>query len=111
MGPSLGTSVKDWMKLILINGSVALRYYPRVFFINAVSSLGIPFRLYERLKFKKTIDNTEIASPPIFILGHWRSGTTHLHNVMCQDPQFGYVTMLQAMFPKSFMSKDRKSVV
>ena len=106
MGPSIGTSVRNWMKLILTNGSVALRYYPRVFFINAISTIGIPFRLYERLKFTKKIDTTEISSPPIFILGHWRSGTTHLHNVMCQDTQFGFITMLQAMFPKSFMSNN-----
>ena len=106
IGPSLGTSVRHWMKLVLTNGSVALRYYPRVFFVNAVSSLGIPFRLYERFKFNSKVDATEISSPPIFILGHWRSGTTHLHNVMCQDTQFGFITMLQAMFPKSFMSNN-----
>lgn len=106
IGPSIGTSVRNWMKLILINGSVALRYYPRVFFVNAVSSLGIPFRLYERFKFNSKVHTTEISSHPIFILGHWRSGTTHLHNLMCQDTQFGFVTMLQAMFPKSFMSNN-----
>ncbi len=106
MGPSMGTSVRNWMKLILTNGSLALRYYPRVFFVNAISSLGIPFRLYERYKFNSKVDITEISSPPIFILGHWRSGTTHLHNLMCQDTQFGFVTMLQAMFPKSFMSNN-----
>ena len=92
MDPSLGTSVRNWMKLVVANGSVALKYYPRVFFINAVSTIGIPFRLYERLKFNNKVDTTEISSPPIFILGHWSSGTTHLHNVMCQDSQFGFVT-------------------
>jgi hypothetical protein len=46
MGPSLVTSVRNWMKVILTNGSVALKYYPRVFFINAVSSLDIPCRYF-----------------------------------------------------------------
>jgi len=60
MGPSLGTSVRHWMKLVLTNGSVALKYYPRIFFVNAVSSLGIQFRLYERFKFNSKVDATEI---------------------------------------------------
>lgn len=25
---------------------------------------------------------------PVFILGHWRSGTTLLHNMLSSDPQF-----------------------
>ncbi|CAO3429969.1 PAPS-dependent sulfotransferase Stf3 [Azospirillum argentinense] len=29
--------------------------------------------------------------PPVFILGHWRSGTTHLYNVLSRDPQFGII--------------------
>jgi hypothetical protein len=102
----LGTSLKDWMNLILTNGSVALRYYPRVFLVNIVSALGIPFRVYERWKFDEKIKATQISKPPIFILGHWRSGTTHLHNVLCQDNQFGFITMMQAAFPKSFMTNN-----
>ena len=104
MGPSIGTSVRNWMKLILTNGSIAVRYYPRIFIINLVSTISIPFRLYEHWKFNDRINATKISSPPIFIIGHWRSGTTHLHNLMCQDTQFGFITMLQAAFPRSFMS-------
>ena len=37
-------------------------------------------------------------------MGHWRSGTTYLHNILCQDNQFGFITMLQAAFPNSFMT-------
>ena len=25
---------------------------------------------------------TELAGPPVFIVGHWRSGTTYLHELM-----------------------------
>jgi hypothetical protein len=34
--------------------------------------------------------------PPLFLLGFGRSGTTHLHNLMWQDPQFGVVTSYQS---------------
>ncbi len=34
--------------------------------------------------------------PPVFILGVWRSGTTHLHYIMARDPQFGILNNHQA---------------
>ena len=36
---------------------------------------------------------------PIFILGHWRSGTTFVHNVISCDDRFGYCTTYQTVFP------------
>jgi len=94
------------MKLIISNGSFALRYLNRVFIVNLLSSIGIPFRIYEHRKYDPVIKKIKIKKPPIFILGHWRSGTTHLHNILVQDHQFGYVSMLQASFPNSFMSNN-----
>ncbi len=94
------------MKLLIINGFFALKYIHRVAIINLLSALGIPFRAYEHWKYDKVIKKIEITKPPIFILGHWRSGTTHLHNIMTQDPQFGYISMLEASFPNSFLSNS-----
>jgi len=106
IGPTMGISLKHWLKLILTNGSIALKHYPRIFFINLLSTIGIPFRCYEKWRLNKKIKSTEISKTPIFIVGHWRSGTTHLHNLLVQDPQFGYITMLQAAFPKSFITSN-----
>lgn len=36
---------------------------------------------------------------PIFIIGHWRSGTTFMHDVFCCDERFGYCTTYQTVFP------------
>jgi len=43
--------------------------------------------------------STEVA-PPVFIIGHWRSGTTHLHNLLSQDEQFGCVRMFESVAPQ-----------
>lgn len=45
-----------------------------------------------------SLPKPEIISP-VFIIGHWRSGTTYLHNLLCRDPQFGYCTTYQTVFP------------
>jgi hypothetical protein len=106
MGPIFGSSFRDSMKLLISNGSIPLKHLMRVIFINVISIVGIPFRIREYLLYNRKIKRTKLKSPPIFIIGHWRSGTTHLHNLICQDPQFGYITMLEASFPKSFMSNS-----
>ena len=33
--------------------------------------------------------------PPLFILGIWRSGTTHLHNLLARDARFAYPEQLR----------------
>ena len=70
----------------------------RAVLMAAASVAGAPLALAESVAFSKTLRNTSVQ-PPIFIVGHWRSGTTHLHNLLCQDPAFGYLTMYQAMAP------------
>lgn len=69
-----------------------------------VSLVGEPFRWTEQVKYGKKIEDFEIKNPPIFILGHWRSGTTFLHNLICQDPRMGYVTTYQSVFPNFTLS-------
>lgn len=55
-----------------------------------------PLRWYEIARYGLQIRNTELNGDPVFLLGFGRSGTTHLHNLMWQDPQFGVVTNYQA---------------
>ncbi|MHA2400058.1 MAG: sulfotransferase family protein [Promethearchaeota archaeon] len=104
IGPIFGFSFRDSLKLIMSNGFIPVKHYMRIVFINTISIVGILFRIREYLLYDRHLKNYKLTSDPIFIIGHWRSGTTHLHNLLCQDPQFGFITMLQASFPKSFLS-------
>lgn len=45
------------------------------------------------------IRDTEVDAPPIFILGHWRSGTTFLHELMIRDPRMAYPTTFACFAP------------
>jgi omega-hydroxy-beta-dihydromenaquinone-9 sulfotransferase len=46
---------------------------------------------------------TEIRQPPLFVIGHWRSGTTHLHNLLSLDEALSAPGAFQAMFPGHFL--------
>ena len=44
-----------------------------------------------------------IQRDPIFIIGHWRSGTTYLHYLMVKDRQFGYCSNVDAFVPGALL--------
>jgi len=69
----------------------------------AVSLSAEPFRWWEELRYGNAVANTPIPENPVFILGHWRSGTTLLHNMICQDPQFAFITTYQGIFPNQLL--------
>ena len=58
-------------------------------------------------RYHNTLEAMPVPDNPIFIIGHWRSGTTHLHNLFCQDAQFGSVSLRQTAFPWNFLGKNR----
>ena len=56
-------------------------------------------RTREKLQYGRIVQNTKVTQPPLFILGHWRTGTTHLHNLITRDPQWGYLSTFEAFAP------------
>jgi len=64
-------------------------------------------RLAEHLIYGKKIARTEIADSPIFIIGHWRSGTTHLHELLALDPRFTCPTTYECFSPHHFLVSRR----
>lgn len=53
--------------------------------------------------YQKHLANKPLEHAPVFILGHWRSGTTFVHNVLSCDKHFGYNTTYQTVFPHLMM--------
>lgn len=58
-----------------------------------------PFSVAERILIEGSLPKIESLEPPVFILGHWRSGTTHLYNVMCKSGQWSFVPPLATGLP------------
>jgi len=65
-----------------------------------------PFTTLERLYVAARLGHAPKIAPPIFIVGHWRSGTTHLYNIMSQAG-FGYVSPLAAGLPWDLLGLAR----
>jgi len=75
------------------------KYHQKYYFTKWVCRILDLFASIEEKKQKEVLENFKLEHPPIFIIGFWRSGTTLLHNLLCKNPLFGYVTTFQSVFP------------
>lgn len=62
------------------------------------AALRWPFIALERGVAARRLSATPIDQPPIFIIGHWRSGTAHMHHLMAKGG-FGYLSPVTAGMP------------
>lgn len=97
---------KVWRTLLKEN-RVDKIYRSKVRSIYFISYLTTPLRWLQRALFARKIKQINLQeNPPLFILGHWRSGTTHMHYTFDKDPQFGTLTNYQTfLFSTSLLSK------
>ncbi|HWU88070.1 MAG TPA: sulfotransferase [Kofleriaceae bacterium] len=102
--PFLGVDLSDWLGLLIRHGGVGRHALAPALQISAFSSALILPKLWERARYDRAIAATEVRHPPLFVLGHWRSGTTFLHNLLSQDPQLGYLSAIQSAFPNLFLT-------
>ena len=63
---------------------------PKIAQVLFMSLVLAPIAALENLFHARKIANTVIEKPPIFILGHWRSGTTYLTSIMTKDSSKSY---------------------
>lgn len=104
--PLFGISLKNWMYLLRNNGGVDRQFLGKAIFITLTAIGTAPARVLFKVKYRKTIDETAVQHPPVFIIGHWRSGTTYLHELLSQDPQFCYISLWNSLLPDSFLILD-----
>lgn len=67
-----------------------------------------PFRLWDGAKFaaaRRAVSRKgPPMEPPLLIVGHWRTGTTHLHNLMGCSPAYGIITPLASGLPNEILT-------
>jgi hypothetical protein len=99
-----GVTFGDWWYLLRKQGfAIDIRYWPRAAQLTIGSFANSAFGWWEDRRFGRQIEAAAIQ-PPVFILGHYRSGTTHLHNLLSLDKQFGYPTLRETVYPHTFLT-------
>ena len=104
----LGCSFSAWTRLLIRNRFAVhwSRWHFAVLytFLTVVNSyLG----LWQKILFGRRVAKTVIADPPIFIVGHWRTGTTLLHELLVLDDRHTGPTGYECLAPHHFLLTQR----
>ncbi len=97
--PLFGADLKTLLRLIFSSGGVKLSK-TLLLCLLILSAIGrLPFTVLEYIYVAVKRPKIEPLAPPIFILGHWRSGTTHLYNILSKSDKFGFVSPFSTALP------------
>jgi hypothetical protein len=95
----MGADVRTLLGTLRGAGPVPLKRWPLVATMLLSAAARSPLALLEKLALVRRRRRARPMEPPVFVIGHWRSGTTHLHNVLGKDPQFGHIPPLASGLP------------
>jgi omega-hydroxy-beta-dihydromenaquinone-9 sulfotransferase len=104
-----GITLGDWLALLRENRfSVDPAYLARAGFISIGAAMNSAYRWQEERRYRRQWQDIDVP-PPLFVLGHWRSGTTHLHYLLGLDDRFACPNLYQVHFPHTFLSTEQST--
>ena len=99
-----GAALIAWLQIASAHGGVSLSKFHHAlpWLIRYVAFE--PGRIYESIKYDQRIESHELAEDPIFVLGHWRSGTSFLQELLNLDDRHATCSLFQSLFPECALS-------
>lgn len=99
-----GADFTAWMRLLARNRfAVGFPYWYIAGIVSCMTVGNTVLRWLQHGLHGSRIRDTKLTAPPIFVLGHWRTGTTLLHEYLVLDPRHTSPTTLQCVVPGHFL--------
>jgi hypothetical protein len=93
-----------WTRLLLKNRfAVGWQYWWVAFIVTFVSYFHTILSILQDCWYGPQIRRTPIRNAPIFIIGHWRTGTTLLHEFMILDERHNFPNTYECLEPNHFL--------
>jgi hypothetical protein len=103
-----GCSLYAWLRLMIRNHcAVGLPYWYMAGVITNVSICHSALRLFQDAWYGDRVNRTPIRHAPIFIIGHWRTGTTLLHEMLILDERHTFPNTYQCLAPHHFLLTEK----
>ena len=99
--PLINVPVIELTRRVLSCGTISAKgiFLLALYYIKLI--LVMPSAFLQFVFYSRRITKTVITKQPVFILGHYRSGTTYLHKLMASDKRFGFLNNYDMICPNS----------
>jgi omega-hydroxy-beta-dihydromenaquinone-9 sulfotransferase len=105
--PLEGVTFGDWVHLLRRERfRVNPICWPRALWLSVWSLMSSAAARGVERRLGAEIDATRVEAP-VFVLGHYRSGTTHLHELLSLDPRYASPNRFQTFNPSTFLGTER----
>jgi hypothetical protein len=95
-----GCDLPAWGRLLARNRfAVAPSRWRMAAVVTAASVFNTVLGVVQRVLHGGRVALTPVRQPPVFVLGHWRSGTTLLHELLACDPRHAAPTTYECFAP------------
>ncbi len=103
-----GISSGNLKRLLIRNGfSFRPKYLARVLFLTQGSLFASFLKRMERQKTAAKLKDYSMPEDPVFIIGHWRTGSTFLHQLMSLDDNLVTPNVFQVSAVDSFLISEK----
>jgi hypothetical protein len=100
----IGCNFFAWVRLLSRNGFAvhwSLWYVAAVASVLSVVHTALKF--VQLTLYGREIAKSPIRHAPVFIIGHWRTGTTFLHELLIRDSRHAFPTTFECLSPNHFL--------
>jgi omega-hydroxy-beta-dihydromenaquinone-9 sulfotransferase len=103
-----GMTASAWFGMLRRNRfQVSPSRFYLVLLISVASAFNSLLAAIQELVLGKGIRRTELRTDPIFVLGHWRSGTTLAHELLAIDPRHNAPSTYACLAPSHFLISQK----
>jgi hypothetical protein len=98
-----GMTAGVWLKLLASNRfAVSPSRWPMAAVVSSFCLMNSCGRLLSEAFYRRAAERVSLQ-PPLFVIGHWRCGTTLLHELLVLDEQYSFPTTMQCTIPHDFL--------
>jgi hypothetical protein len=99
-----GMRISDFYSLLRENRfQIHPTRYPMTMMVSGCTVINSFLGVAQQAIYGRKISNVELDSPPIFVIGHWRSGTTLMHELLALDSRLSFPSNFDAFVPHHFL--------
>ena len=104
----IGMGVGTWFRTAARHGfAIHPSQWHTALLMPALGTIHSLAGLAERLIYSRKLPKTKDLQPPIFVIGHWRTGTTWLHELLTLDPRHSFPSTYHCAEPNHFLLSER----